>query len=150
MSIIETVMNIPEADHALGLHFCTKDILMQNLSEHAHVFACCEACLFCTFDGYQDTVFSYFFDDKVHLLPLAYDFREFLRLVLACGSASGAATIAKRIACDPDNEVSFHIPDSNHDLKWIADRISLSPIRNPVSYLQTIMQVIDISRILLL
>lgn len=138
MNMLESVQKIRGAEEALGIRFCTRSEYTASLPDGSRQFGIAEQFLFCFADGYQETVFVW--DSKTGIItPVAYDFSEFLRLIFACGSG-------KRLA-----RMAMHYPNEyGENLKGLAklqDILELTPIQDPESYMKTVAQVIDCSRL---
>ena len=138
MDYLEKVQKIRGAESALGITFCSKSEYQACLPDGGKLFAKAEQFLFCFVDGYRGTVFV--LDSCTGIIkPVAYDFSEFLRLIFTCGSGYKLANMA----IHDQNE-------SGEILKGLAELqniLALTPIQDPESYIKTVGQVIDCSRL---
>lgn len=138
MSMLDRVKNICGAETALGIRFCSPEAARSRLPQGSRIFGAAGENLFFFAEGYQETVFALDMDTgDIH--PLAYDFSEFLRLILACGSAESVAGTERK----DSRELGTFQPG----LRELQEVLNLTPIRNPGEYVRTIGQVIDCSRI---
>ena len=134
--MLDRVKNICGADTALGIRFCSPEAARSRLPQGSRIFGAAGESLFFFAEGYQETVFA-LDKDTGDIHPLAYDFSEFLRLILACGSAESVAGTDRKASAD----------DPQTGLRELQEVLNLTPIRNPGEYVRTIGQVIDCSRI---
>lgn len=146
MDLLEQVKKISGADTVLGICFSRGTVYAPLLPDGSRLIGYADTVFFCTVDGYQDTVFAVMEEPGygIKICPLAYDFREFLRLILACGSASAAAAIGLRGKMPPRPEGREKYTAG---LERLGSRLSLTPVADPRNYVQTVQQVIDCSRI---
>ncbi len=140
MSMLDRVKNICGAETALGIRFCFPEAARSYLPQGSRIFGAAGESLFFFAEGYQETVFA-LDKDTGDIHPLAYDFSEFLRLILACGSAESVAGTDRKASAPGQSG----IPQPG--LRELQEVLNLTPIRNPGEYVRTIGQVIDCSRI---
>lgn len=143
MDLLEQVKNIHGVDAALGLCFCRGKHYTPMLPDGATLIGYTDQVYFCFVDGYQDTVFAVVnrsgFGSLVY--PLAYDFREFLRLIISCGSAD---LVVRAGTCPEESFCGVPFSGGRKKvLEVIGRRFDLQPVENPSSYIQTVRQVID-------
>lgn len=138
MNLLEKVQKIRGAEAALGIRFCTKSEYSLSVPDGMKQVGRSEQFLFCFAEGYQETVFIW--DSKTGILkPVAYDFSEFLRLILACGSGNNLACMAMHYQNESEENLK--------GLSNLQNILELTPIPDPVSYMKTVGQVIDCSRL---
>lgn len=142
MDLLEQVKKISGADTILGICFSKGAVYTPILPDGSRLIGYTDSVFFCTIEGYQDTVFAVTEElgYGVRICPLAYDFREFLRLILACGSAAAAAAIVLFGKIPPCPEGCQY---RMAGLERLGRRLSLIPVADPCNYVQTVQQVID-------
>lgn len=142
MELIDKVRKTWGAETALEISFCSKPEYITYLPDGSEMFGIAGSMAFFFAVGYQETVFV--LDTRTNVIkPLAYDFSEFIRLILACGCAEHTADIAFGAPFDPDVHKSAH----QAGLKKIQHMLDLTPIPDPEIYIKTVGQVIDCSRL---
>lgn len=108
---------------------------------------------YCFIRGYRDMVFAVNPETCVesHVYPLAMNFKDFLRLILACGSTTAVEQI---IGWSKEQFEAFLISDDNAMLpeqKIVLDRIrtelKLAPMENPYEYVKAVQEQHDDSKI---
>lgn len=147
MELLEQIKKITGVDSALGLRFSRGNLYAPMLPDGGKLIGYTDSVFFCFVEGYQDTVFAVIPRQGYGTLvyPLAYDFREFLRLVLTCGSASA---VARAVTCARDQFSGVIASDSGKKgLEFLRNRFDLPPVADPYGYVQTVRQVIDCSPI---
>jgi len=143
------ITSVRQMQCELGLHFVTGGNFTSVLPHGSRVICACDNYLFCFIESYQNTVFA------VRVLPggikdvcpLAYDFKEFVRLAISCGSGSVAAALGFCLldhSCNSHPNSFFPLPTERQGM---AERLCLEPVSDPYSYLNTVIRVIDTSRI---
>ncbi len=109
-----------------------------------------EGCiLYCFLPGYGDMVFAA--DPETcgdrHVFPLAADFRAFLRVVLACGSANPAEQIQWMSRAQFDahlaTEQAAMSDRQKAALELLAETFSLTPMDDPYGYVTGIQATFD-------
>ena len=137
------------AEDTLGLTFATKDQMGAHLPQGSKLLGYSHQTYFCFIEGYLETVFAV--DDQPDhewsVWPVAYSFREFLRLILACGSAELSAQCARLSENEYGRQLELEWRRSHHDLDGLGRRLSLTPIRDPFAYTHMAGQLIDCTRI---
>ena len=137
------------SEDALGLTFTTKDQMGAHLPEGSKLLGYSHQTYFCFIEGYMETVFAV--DDQPEhewcVWPVAYSFREFLRLILACGSAELSAQSARLSENEYGRQLELEWRRPHHDLDGLGHRLSLTPIRDPFAYTHMAGQLIDCRRI---
>ena len=105
---------------------------------------------FCFIPDFGDTVFAVSpMEPPNYVHPVARDFRDFLRLLLACGHA---ISLEQAWACD---EATFYeelqadepYEEQQEALNAIAARTGLTPMEQPLAYLHTLLVSFDPSSI---
>lgn len=143
MDLLEQIKKIAGVDAALGLRFCRGKLYVPALPDGARLIGYTDNVYFCFVDGYQDTVFAVLSHPGYGrvIYPLAYDFREFLRLLLSCGSASA---VTGTVTCAREQFSGLQCQESRRNsLDFLRKRFDLSPVSDPYGYVQTVRQVID-------
>ncbi len=109
-----------------------------------------EGCiLYCFLPGYGDTVFAA--DPETcgerHVFPLAANFTDFLRLVLACTSANPAEQIQwmTRAQFDAHLAAEQAALDADHrqTLDVLANAFDLTPMEDPYTYVKEVQAAFD-------
>lgn len=146
MELLDQIQKIHDSEKLLGLRFYREAVYFPMLPANSRLIAYADPFYFCTLDGYQNTIFAVAAKSGYgsDICPLAYDFREFLRLILACGSA---AIAAKAGFCSREVFSLIRSDSSCAALKKLSMELSLSPVSDPYTYVQTVRQVIDCSGI---
>ena len=149
LNFLDQVKKVRGADAALGIRFVPASVYIPVLPEHSHIIGQADGVFFCNVDGYQDTVFAAAFEPGygLKICPLAYDFREFIRLILACGSAAAAAGAGMRSREKFQRLLAAEEDKSHSGLYNLGMHFSLTPVADPYEYVQTVLQVIDYSPI---
>lgn len=149
MNLLERVKSIQGAEEALGLTLTTKDRMGARLPEGSRLLGYSDQTYFCYIEGYLDTVFAVA-DQPEHewsVWPVAYNFREFIRLILACGCAELSARSARLSENEYGRRMDLEWRRPHTDLIRLGDKLSLTPIQNPYGYTRMIGQLIDCRRI---
>lgn len=148
-NLLEYVKRIRGAEAALGLTFATKDRMDARLPEGSRLLGYSHQTYFCFIEGYQETVFAV--DDqpegKWQAWPVAYSFAEFLRLILACGSAELSARIVKLSEEAYGRELDRQLRTPKPDLLKLQQILDLTPIPDPYGYARTVERLIDCEKI---
>ncbi len=146
---VDQIRNIHGADRLMGFCFTRGNVYVPQIPDGAHIIGFTDRFYFCNFDGYQETVFAVASDPDVYprVCPLAYDFREFVRLILACGSAVTAAGAGIRSQEKFRTLLNEEKGKAHQGLMKLGLRFGLTPVQDPFSYVQTARQVIDCSGI---
>lgn len=108
---------------------------------------------YCFIEGYGNMVFAANPDSAVHqkVYPLARNFYDFMRLILACGSTTPVEQIVWMDRKKFQDFVSYELeveskPDREH-LNKLADAFHLSPMEDPFFYVKRIQKNFDDSQI---
>ena len=109
--------------------------------------------LYCFLEGYGGTVFAYNPEScgDAYVYPLAADFSDFLRLILACGSANPVEQTSwmnrEQFAAHLAEEAALRTPEQQAALDLIAETFSLTPMEDPFAYCKALQAGFDGSRI---
>ncbi len=109
--------------------------------------------LYCFLEGYGETVFACNPEScgDAYVYPLAADFSDFLRLILACGSANPVEQISwmneKQFAAHVAEEVAVRTPEQKAALALVAETFRLTPMEDPFGYCRALQAGFDGSRI---
>ena len=148
MNLLERVKKMRGAEAALGLTFAGANDSVNTLPKGTVLLAYSNKTYFCWFRHYEETVFAVTEENqKWQIHPIAYNFREFLRLIIACGSAELCARsvlLTEKTFLTEQEALRRRI---NPGLKEIRDTLAIVPIEDPYRYTHTIGQIIDCSRI---
>lgn len=113
-----------------------------------------EGCiLYCFIEGYGDMVFASNPETCVdtNVYPLARSFKDFMRLILACGSANPVEQIGWMNKSKFDehlaNETSCRTDEHKAMLEKIASSFDLTPMENPFEYVKELQENFDGSKI---
>ena len=113
-----------------------------------------EGCImYCFIDGYGETVFAANPETcaDAYVYPLARNFKDFLRLILACGSANPIEQIVwmNREQFDEHMkaEQAARTDGQNKVLQQIRTEMALSPMECPFSYVKELQRDFDGSKI---
>lgn len=108
---------------------------------------------YCFIRGYRDMVFAVNPETCVdkYVYPLAMNFKDFLRLILACGSTTAVEQI---IGWSKEQFEEFLISDDNAVLleqvtvlEKIKAELKLAPMENPYEYVKAVQEQHDDSKI---
>ena len=113
-----------------------------------------ENCIhYCFIKGYREMVFAVNPEtcaDK-YVYPLAANFKEFLRLILACGSTTAVEQIIgwskeqfEDFLHSDDNKV---FPEQAEVLKIVAEELKLQPMEEPYEYVKAVQELFDDGKI---
>lgn len=148
MNLLERVKKIRGAEAALGLTFAGFSDSAGNLPKGAVLLGYSDKTLFCRFRHYEETVFAVTETNHTwQIHPIAYNFREFLRLIIACGCAE---LCARSVHLSEDTflkELDAQRHKTAPGLKVIRDALAVTPIEDPYRYTHMVGQIIDCSRI---
>lgn len=113
-----------------------------------------EGCiLYCFIEGYGDMVFASNPETCVdtNVYPLAKNFTDFLRLILACGSANPVEQIGWMTKEKFDeyllNESKNQTEEQRKVLQIIKEEFDLLPMEDPFSYVKELQKDFDASKI---
>lgn len=104
---------------------------------------------YCFIKGYRDMVFAVNPETCVdkYVYPLATNFKEFLRLILACGSTTAAEQIIgwskdqfEDFLHSEDNKV---FPEQAEVLKIVAEELKLQPMEDVYGYVKSVQELFD-------
>lgn len=113
-----------------------------------------EGCImYCFIDGYKDMVFASnpesCADQNVY--PLAANFEDFMRLILACGSANSVEQIVwmdkERFERHLQEEKKIRTEQQKELLDLLAHELNLVPMKEPFEYVKNIQVNFDDSKI---
>ena len=108
---------------------------------------------YCFIKGYRDMVFAVNPEPsgEKYVYPLAMNFKEFMRLILACGSTTALEQI---IGWTKEQFDSFMIseynakhPEQEKVLETIKSHLKLKPLENPYEYVKAVQEQFDDSKI---
>lgn len=109
--------------------------------------------LYCFIEGYDEMVFASNPESCIdtNVYPLAKDFTDFLRLILACGSVNPIEQISwmseEQFIEHVSNEKQVYTSDHDDVLKIIAKEFNLTPMEDPFDYVKDIQKNFDGSKI---
>lgn len=115
-----------------------------------------EGCImYCFIDGYQDMVFAAnpesYNVDNVHVYPLAANFKDFMCLILVCGSANPVEQIIwmdkKMFEQQLQEEKKIQTKQKKEILDLIAHELNLVPMKEPFEYVKNIQANFDDGKI---
>ena len=104
---------------------------------------------YCFIKGYRDMVFAVNPETCVdkYVYPLATNFKEFLRLILACGSTTAVEQIIgwskdqfEDFLHSEDNKV---FPEQAEVLKIVAEELKLQPMEDVYGYVKSVQELFD-------
>lgn len=108
---------------------------------------------YCFIRGYRDMVFAVNPESCVdkYVYPLAMNFSDFLRLILACGSTTAVEQIVgwskeqfEDFLHSEDNAI---LPEQKEVLDRIQKELKLTPMENPYEYVKAVQEQHDDSKI---
>ena len=108
---------------------------------------------YCFIKGYRDMVFAVNPETCVdkYVYPLAANFKEFLRLILACGSTTAVEQIIgwsreqfEDFIHSDDNKV---FPEQAEVLKVVAEELKLHPMEDVYEYVKAVQEQFDDGKI---
>lgn len=108
---------------------------------------------YCFIRGYRDMVFAVNPESCVdkYVYPLAMNFKDFLRLILACGSTTAVEQIVgwskeqfEDFLHSEDNAI---FPEQKTVLDKIQKELKLTPMENPYEYVKAVQEQHDDSKI---
>jgi len=108
---------------------------------------------YCFIKGYRDMVFAVNPETCVdkYVYPLAANFKEFLRLILACGSTTAVEQIFgwskeqfEDFLHSDDNKI---FPEQAEVLKIVAEELKLQPMEEPYEYVKAVQELFDDGKI---
>lgn len=113
-----------------------------------------EGCImYCFIEGYGEMVFASNPESCAdsYVYPLARNFKEFLGLILACGSANPIEQIVwmsrEQFEQHMKEEQAIRTNEQNMVLQQLKDKMNIVPIENPFEYVKEIQQSFDSSKI---
>lgn len=113
-----------------------------------------EGCiLYCFIDGYDEMVFACNPETSAdtNVYPLARDFKDFMRLILACGSVNPVEQIVwmnkKQFEEHLESEALLSTEEHKSVLKRIETAFELSPIDCPYEYVKELQKDFDMNLI---
>lgn len=149
MDFLENIKKIRGAETALGITFSSKPYANLYLPDGSTLIGRTGTILLCYMQGYQETVFAVDTDPRTEwrAYPIAYDFREFVRLVLTCGSAELTVAAGRLSRSEYEKRLRTEWQDRSHTgLKRLQKKLELTPVEDPRNYIHTVQQVIDYSK----
>lgn len=108
---------------------------------------------YCFIKGYRDMVFAVNPDTVVdkYVYPLAMNFKDFLRLILACGSTTAVEQIIgwskEQFESFLISEYNAKLPEQEKILEEIEAVLKLKPMENPYEYVKSVQEHFDDSKI---
>lgn len=108
---------------------------------------------YCFIKGYRDMVFAVNPETCVdkYVYPLAANFKDFLRLILACGSTTALEQIIgwnkeqfEDFLHSDDNKI---FPEHAEVLKIVAEELKLQPMEEPYEYVKAVQELFDDGKI---
>ena len=108
---------------------------------------------YCFIKGYRDMVFAINPESCVdkYVYPLAANFKDFLRLILACGSTTAVEQIIgwnkeqfEDFLHSEDNKV---FPEQSEVLKIVAEELKLQPMEDVYEYVKAVQEQFDDKKI---
>lgn len=113
-----------------------------------------EGCImYCFIEGYGEMVFASNPEScaDAYVYPLARNFKEFLGLILACGSANPIEQIVwmskEQFEQHMKEEQAIRTKEQNMVLQQLKDKMNIVPIDNPFEYVKEIQQSFDSGKI---
>ncbi len=109
--------------------------------------------MYCFLDGYGEMVFAVNPETcaDIYVYPLARDFADFLRLILACGTANPVEQIVwmtkERFDQHVREEAAIRTPQLTQVLEQIAEKWGLEPMKDPYEYVKSLQAEFDDSQI---
>lgn len=114
----------------------------------------CEGCImYCFIEGYGEMVFASNPETcaDVYVYPLAKNFTDFLRLILACGSANPVEQIIwmgkEQFDQHLKNEQAIRTDAQNEVLQQLRIKLGILPIEKPYEYVKELQKDFDNSKI---
>lgn len=104
---------------------------------------------YCFIKGYRDMVFAVNPESCVesYVYPLAANFKDFLRLILACGSTTAVEQIIgwskeqfEEFLHSDDNKI---FPEQAEVLKIVTEELRIQPMEEPYEYVKAIQEQFD-------
>ena len=108
---------------------------------------------YCFIKGYRDMVFAVNPETCVdkYVYPLAMNFKDFLRLILACGSTTAVEQIVgwskEQFEEFIHSDYNRIFPEQAEVLKVVAEELNLQPMEEPYEYVKAVQEQFDDSRI---
>ena len=108
---------------------------------------------YCFIKGYRDMVFAVNPEPSVdsYVYPLAMNFKEFLQLILACGSTTAVEQIIgwskEQFEIFLNSEDNAKHPEQEKVLEIIRKELKLKPKENPYEYVKAVQELFDDSKI---
>lgn len=113
-----------------------------------------ENCIqYCFIRGYGETVFAVNPESCAdqYVYPLAKDFRDFLRLILACGSTTAVEQIIlwtqEQFLQFLSSEDNAPLPQQLKTLEIIRKELRLTPMEDPYTYVKNLQADFDLSKL---
>ena len=108
---------------------------------------------YCFIKGYRDIVFAVNPEPSVdrYVYPLAMNFKEFLQLILTCGSTTAVEQIIgwskEQFESFLNSEDNAKHPEQEKVLEIIRKELKLKPKENPYEYVKVVQELFDDSKI---
>lgn len=113
-----------------------------------------EGCImYCFIEGYEEMVFASNPEScaDTYVYPLARNFKEFLGLIVACGSANPIEQIVwmskEQFEQHIKEEQAVRTNEQNIVLQQLKNKMDIAPIDNPYEYVKEIQKNFDSSKI---
>ena len=108
---------------------------------------------YCFIKGYRDMVFAVNPEPSVdrYVYPLAMNFKEFLQLILTCGSTTAVEQIIgwskEQFESFLNSEDNAKHPEQEKVLEIIRKELNLKQKENPYEYVNAVQELFDVSKI---
>ena len=108
---------------------------------------------YCFIKGYKDMVFAVNPESCMerYVYPLARNFKDFLRLILSCGSTTAVEQIIgwtkEQFESFVVSEDNARYPEQEKVLEDIKSVLRLEPMENPYEYVKSVQELFDNSKI---
>lgn len=154
LTIYERFRQLPIAPRWIGLERGTGDASYFCTPVGAEIIGWENSIHYCFLPGYGRIVFAVNPESCAdqYVYPLAADFRDFLRLILACGSTTAVEQIILWSREDFDTFLNSDdnaiLPEQRHVLDVLRQELQLQPMEDPYGYVKALQaQCCDMSRI---
>lgn len=149
-------------DKYMQLNYDTASISLEKAEEvypyfcyplNAHAIGFEGCIMYCFIEGYGEMVFAANPEScaDTNVYPLADDFKDFMRLVLACGSANPVEQIIwmnkAQFEQHIEDERKIQTDKQKFLLDILAKKLELTPMENPFEYVKSIQSDFDDSKI---
>ena len=113
-----------------------------------------EGCImYCFIDGYGETVFACNPEScaDIYVYPLARDFNDFIKLILACGSANPVEQIIwmneQQFEQHLQSEKEIRSAEQEKLLLFLKKELNITPMQNPFEYVKELQKGFDYGKI---